>query len=979
MKKKLLRLIDEEDKKNPLTDEKLARLLLINRSELTQLRSSCDIPDSRERRKPLLIQEIKKVISEEHGISERELTGRLNRLGFNISRSSIVKILKEVSKSTSEIEGIPSAPKAEYQMTIDPFSKIIGWNKSLSEKIEQAKAAVLYPPNGLHTLIVGPSGVGKSQLAEAMYNFALSVRKASTRDFPMAIFNCSDYAENPQLLLAQLFGYKKGSFTGAESDNEGLVARADKGILFLDEVHRLPPEGQEILFQLIDKGTYRKLGETGGNHIAQVMIIAATSEDLEKSLLTTFKRRIPMIIEIPPLAKRPIEEKKEIIYNFFKTEAARLQKKISVNRSTIRTLLVYECKGNIGQLKSDIQVACARGFLSFITKGNTQDSIIVDLQCLPTHVTMSLLDTRYNISELENIDIDDLIFLPDNQQVEHLKYDLFKFSSNIHANIEDNYKKLQKSGLPDKVIAEVITEDLEARVKKVICQVKECKPRLGEYDLNSTVPPKMVKLVRKMIQVAEESLGNIGDTLFYCLATHLNASIERIKGGKQIINPQLQNVKESYAKEFEVAREMASFTKSSLGVDLPEEEIGIIAMYLRTLAPNNVDCQKTIGIVVLSHGHVASGMADVANCLIGVDNVKYVEMTADDKLESIYQKTLDAVVNVDRGKGVLLLVDMGYLTEIGQMISLKTDIKIRTVVRVDTLMVIEALRKVLSPNAELNHVAASLITGKRNDKYPVEELRLSDPLEEVIICLCITGEGTARYLKNMLEPIVKTIKNDIRIITLGVLDERDILEQIEQVNSRMKVLAVVGTINPYHKSIPFIPASEVIQGNGQELFKELVLESSKSNNNGFIYTGKHPRSVYHPDLILVNPKVTDKIQAIENLCTLLEKKGFVSEHFVKGVIEREKFGSTALKPFLAIPHGNYEDILRPAVGIMKLKEPILWDEWNEVRLVFLLALNDKFKEEFQSLYQITQNEELLHKIISAYSKREIFNIITDTS
>ena len=64
------------------------------------------------------------------------------------------------------------------------------------------------------------------------------------KDYPFVTFNCADYFNNPQLLLSQLFGHVKGAFTGADTDKIGLVEKANGGILFLDEVHRLPPDGQ---------------------------------------------------------------------------------------------------------------------------------------------------------------------------------------------------------------------------------------------------------------------------------------------------------------------------------------------------------------------------------------------------------------------------------------------------------------------------------------------------------------------------------------------------------------------------------------------------------------------------------------------------------------------------------------------------------------------------------------------------------------
>ncbi len=132
----------------------------------------------------------------------------------------------------------------------NPFDQIIGYQSSLKKVISQAKAAVYYPPSGLHMLLLGQTGTGKTFFAEKTYEYS-QYEGLLAEDAPFKSFNCADYYNNPQLLMSQLFGYAKGAFTGAESDREGLVEKADGGILLLDEVHRLPPEGQEMLFYFI--------------------------------------------------------------------------------------------------------------------------------------------------------------------------------------------------------------------------------------------------------------------------------------------------------------------------------------------------------------------------------------------------------------------------------------------------------------------------------------------------------------------------------------------------------------------------------------------------------------------------------------------------------------------------------------------------------------------------------------------------------
>lgn len=251
-----------------------------------------------------------------------------------------------------------------------PFSNMIGYNGSLAMQTQMALAASSYPPHGIHTLIEGETGVGKTLLACEMARNLKSIKAKNNEEAPFVMFNCAEYANNPQLLLSQLFGYAKGSFTGAVKDKAGLIEEANGGVLFLDEIHRLPPTGQEMLFAVIDKGIFRRMGDTT-DRFARFMLIGATTEDPAESLLSTFKRRMPLTIEIPSLSERPINERLDIISLFFDREANNLCLPIRVSCAALRLLISCKGKNNIGDLRNEIQLACARAYLKHIQDGSS--------------------------------------------------------------------------------------------------------------------------------------------------------------------------------------------------------------------------------------------------------------------------------------------------------------------------------------------------------------------------------------------------------------------------------------------------------------------------------------------------------------------------------------------------------------------------------------------------------------------------------
>lgn len=205
-------------------------------------------------------------------------------------------------------------------------------------------------------LVLGETGTGKEVLAGQIHQMS------SRRGGNFVPINCAAIPET--LIESELFGYKKGAFTGANADREGLIRRAHKGTLFLDEIGDLHLHMQVKLLRVIQEKKFTRLGSTQEEE-SDFRLICATHQPLDARIENGFFRqdlyfRINTItLQIPPLRQRP--EDLLDLANLFLSEACRETRKSieGFHQSASTLLLNQEWPGNIRQLKNAIQRAVA--------------------------------------------------------------------------------------------------------------------------------------------------------------------------------------------------------------------------------------------------------------------------------------------------------------------------------------------------------------------------------------------------------------------------------------------------------------------------------------------------------------------------------------------------------------------------------------------------------------------------------------------
>lgn len=699
----------------------------------------------------------------------------------------------------------------------DPFTLLIGAQAGLKNPIEQAKAAVLYPPNGLHTLIVGQTGVGKTLFANMMYNYARYAKKLDEKS-PFIIFNCADYYNNPQLLLSHIFGHVKGAFTGADCEKHGLVEKANGGILFLDEIHRLPPEGQEMIFYFMDTGTYNKLGETERTRKANVLIIGATTEDPNSYMLKTFIRRIPIIINIPSLEERSVEEKIDIIKYLLSKESHRVNKPIKVSSEVIKALIGSSSYGNVGQLKSNIQLICARGFLNSI--GN-DECIELDFKRLPSKIKDGLFNIGNRRKELEQIGriIESPILVTPKGYKVILEEDRYEPPFNLYKIIEDKASVLKDEGMDNEYINKFIITDINIHIKSFYDRFNKDKDKRER--ILKIVEKDILEFSEKIKRIAEEDLKKrYSDRFVYALSLHLSAFFKRVRNEECINYANIESVIKDRPEEFKVALKVKALIEEKYKIVVPEVEVAYITVLLSSVEDVS---EGKVGILVAAHGNsTASSMANVTNKLLGEGIVYSVDMPLEISPKDILEVIIEKIKQIDMGEGVLLLVDMGSLYNFQSVITERTGIKIKTIDMVSTPLVLEAARKANIFGMNLDSIYNSL---KNFKGYANGAKEIKEHSNKVIVTICSSGKGAAVKLKELVEDIIYNLTEErITVVTVGA---SDLDNKIEEIRKKHDIIAAIGIKKP-NIEMPFIPLEMLIDGNGEKFLKELIVNNNIS-------------------------------------------------------------------------------------------------------------------------------------------------------
>jgi len=305
---------------------------------------------------------------------DAEVARGINQLkheGIEVVGGSAARFIADFIQARSKADTI----EHHYQLAMRELESradsefIIGNNPKMKEIAELIRKVA---PGPTTVLIRGESGTGKELVARAIH------RQSRLTNQPLITLNCT--ALSPTLLESELFGYKRGAFTGAFADRKGLFEKAHGGTMFLDEVGDMSLEIQAKLLRTLQTGEIRAVGDMQTKQVS-VRIVAATNRDLEKAVREgSFREDLlyrinGFTITLPPLRER-MEDIPFLAQYFLQRARAKVNKRVeTISPQALSLLRSYSWPGNLRELENIIERAVV-----------LTSSLVIEAEHLPLHV-----------------------------------------------------------------------------------------------------------------------------------------------------------------------------------------------------------------------------------------------------------------------------------------------------------------------------------------------------------------------------------------------------------------------------------------------------------------------------------------------------------------------------------------------------------------------------------------------------------------
>ncbi|WP_075878274.1 PRD domain-containing protein [Merdibacter massiliensis] len=572
------------------------------------------------------------------------------------------------------------------------LDELIGENGSLSKQIEKAKAAISYPPHGLHTIICGSTGTEKAEIAYGMVEYAKNIHGCA---FQFHIIDCKRYSEL-DMLEKLLFG---------DEQTKGVLDRLRIHFLIFENVESMSSQCIQLLSGILEKNAYFKQNKKND---LKCMFIITTELQFQEYPISIISKYCPVKIELNDIDQRGAYEKMEIIMHLFALEATNINKKIRISKDVLYILLKTQHKLNIIDLKNQIKLICSDAYLQ---QNKTQMEIVtIHLHNLPQEMLQMKSSSFIKLNDSGRI-------------LNMIQEEYITFDETGHSKEYIFFKEFPKKSATH-LLSQFINEfnfDLNnlSSIENYASENITCLKNLNKLQLISlkkNIDPLIYQIVMTILY--KYSIFNKlreHEELLYGILLHITNGIHRKDlSENNMVN--INDLQQIYPTEYKATIEIFDEIYHYFHVKRDRREIIFLINYL--VIANQWANQTKVAILVIAHGDsVATQMVKyIKENIQGeyyLDSIDFNEqLQLNDCLELACVKSIE----LNKGAGILVVSDKEPLNSIGDYITSQTNIPTRSINNLSLNLLILLVEKTMTSICDLSALIDS------NEKQENQEI-----------------------------------------------------------------------------------------------------------------------------------------------------------------------------------------------------------------------------------------------------------------
>ena len=328
----------------------------------------------------------------------------------------------------------------------------------------------------------------------------------------------------------------------------------------------------------------------------------------------------------------------------------------------------------------------------------------------------------------------------------------------------------------------IIQADLDYNFKQINSSIEQ--KEIDKELISKIVDSKIIQMVDTFLKEASIRFERIyPNSIFYAICLHLSAILERKGKSQKLSNEQIVMTIKEFNEEYIFCSKFTTTLEKEFNVQFSIYEVVFLTMFITQDNLSETSKNKPVVLVAMHGRSTASSIVEVANTLVGDGNIYSFDLYLDKDMQKVYEELSQTILEIHQGKGVLMLYDMGSLRSMAEMISLETGIDIKTVCIPATLIALDCSRKASCYNS-LDDIYISVMDSYQQMYPEIQQSYQKQEKPQVIITLCMTGEGAAIQIKNYIEQHIYLENTDI--IPLAISDHEYLLKKVNQIQKSQK-------------------------------------------------------------------------------------------------------------------------------------------------------------------------------------------------